>query len=275
MSTLTFQGKKVFYTLDGDETKPTLLILNGIMMSHKSWDAFIPAFEQHFHVLRVDFLDQGLSDKMDESYDQSIQVDLLKAVLDALDKQSVNLVGISYGGSVALQFAVKYPEYLTRMVLFNAAANTNPWLRDIGRGWNEIAKTHNGLAYYHATIPYIYSPTFYTNQITWMDNRKEKLLPVFSNPTFLQAMIRLTNSAEGQDVRNDLKNIPIKTLVVAAEYDFLTPPYQQRDIVKAMPNATFLMFENCGHASMYEKPELFSTAIIGFFLDPVDTYTIT
>ncbi len=274
MSTMTFQGKKVFYTLDGDPTKPTLVILNGIMMSHKSWDAFMPSLGNLFHIVRFDFLDQGLSDKMVEPYGQAIQVDLLKALLDHIEQSSIHLVGISYGGSIAMQFAAKYPSYVRRMVLFNAAAHTNAWLRDIGRGWNEIAKTKNGLAYYHATIPYIYAPTFYTSKFEWMENRKEKLLPVFSDETFLNAMIRLTNSAEGHDVRDALKSINIKTLVVAAEYDFLTPPYQQRKIVEAMPNAELLMFENCGHASMYEKPTLFTTSIIGFFYDSSEAYDI-
>ena len=274
MAELTFQNKKVFYTLDGNQNNPPLVILNGIMMSHKSWEPFIPVLKNYFHIIRFDFLDQGLSEKMDEDYDQSLQVELLKALLDHLELSKIFLVGISYGGSIAMQFAAAYPAYLNRMALFNAAAHTNTWLRDVGRGWNEIAKTKNALAFYHATIPYIYAPTFYTNNMDWMDKRKDTLLQVFSNETFLNAMIRLTTSAEGHDVRDQLKDILVNTLVIAAEYDYLTPPYQQREIVSAMPKAEYLLLEDCGHASMYEKPRLFTSTIIGFFLESEKSYQI-
>ncbi len=274
MSTFAFKDKEIFYTWDGEKGKPVLCILNGIMMSHKSWDAFIPTLSNHFRILRLDFLDQGLSSKMDEPYTQRLQVEMLKALFDHLALEKVHLVGISYGGSIALQFAERHPRRLDRMILFNAAARTTPWLRDIGRGWNRVARSGDGEAYYHVTIPYIYSPHFYTRRIEWMENRKETLLPVFESDAFRQAMIRLTDSAEGHDVYDNLPAIQVKTLVVAAEDDYLTPPYQQKEIASRMPDATYLMFPECGHASMYEKPELFVTSIIGFLSDSTDEYDI-
>jgi len=274
MSTFTFENKEVFYTIDGTAEK-TLVILNGIMMSHKSWEAFLPAWKNHFKVLRVDFLDQGLSQKMpDEPYTQATQVRMLKALFDHLNMHSLYMVGISYGGSVALQFAAKHSDYLAKLALFNAAASTSPWLRDIGRGWNKVARTGNGEAYYHVTIPYIYSPQFYTKNEAWMNARKEKLLPVFEDQNFLDAMTRLTNSAEGHDVTESLKDIHTPTIVIAADHDYLTPLYEQEKLVDHMPNATLNVFYECGHASMYEKPELFTSSILGFFLDETTQYDI-
>jgi len=274
MSTFTFQGKEVFYTTDGDSKRPPLLILNGIMMSHKSWEPFLEALTPHFCVIRLDMLDQGLSSKMDKPYTQSLQVDMLKAFHEHVNLGKFHLAAISYGGSVAMQWATKHPECIERMVLLNAAAYTTPWLRDVGRGWNEVARTKNGEAYYHVTIPYIYSPYFYNENIDWMDARKEKLMPLFENEDFRQAMIRLTESAESHDVREELASIEVPTLVVAAEYDVLTPQSEQAYIVKKMPNAQMVTFDKCGHASMYEKPELFVQSLIGFLRMKDHTYTL-
>lgn len=273
MSIFTYDNKEVFYTIEG-EGDHTLVILNGIMMSHKSWDAFVPAFAPYFQVLRVDFFDQGLSQKMTEPYTQSLQVEMLKALFTHLGLKDLYMVGISYGGSIALQYAAKYQQDLAKLALFNSAASTSPWLRDIGRGWNKVAQDGNGEAYYHVTIPYIYSPQFYTRQAAWMDARKEKLLPVFKDPAFLNAMTRLTNSAEAHDVRDALPSIQTPTIVVAADHDYLTPLYEQENLVKHMPNATLNVFHECGHASMYEKPELFTSTILGFFLDTTQSYDI-
>ena len=273
MATFTFKDKKVFYRLDGEASNDTLLILNGIMMSHKSWEMFIPNLKEHFQILRVDMLDQGESDKMETNYTQALQAEMLSALIKHIGVKKVHVAGISYGGNVALQFALNYPDQIQKLVLFNAVARTSEWLRDIGRGWNKVASTRDGEAYYHVTIPLIYSPNFYSRKIDWMEKRKNTLIPVFSDPEFLDAMVRLTNSAESHDVFEKLHTIKTPTLVVAADQDMLTPPHEQEAIVDKMPNARLITLRETGHASMYERPELFVTTLVGY-LTHEDTYTI-
>ncbi len=264
----------IHYTLEGDPKKPVLVILNGIMMSTLSWEPFKEAFLKDVRLLRLDLLDQGRSSKMSGNYDQTVQVDMLEALFTALDLQEMTLAGISYGGNVALQYAAKHPERLDGLVVFNAVEKTTDWLKAIGRGWNEVAKTRNAEAYYHVTIPMIYSPHFYNDNPQWMAARKEKVLPVFADPAFLDAMSRLTTSAESHDVSETLRNIEVPTLVVASEHDYLTPPFEQTRIVEKMPNARLVTFNGCGHASMYEKPDLFVSTIIGFIQENHRTYDI-
>ncbi len=264
MATFTFNDKSIYYTLDGDESKDVILLLNGIMMSTKSWEPFVKGLTKSHRLLRVDFLDQGQSDKMDDDYTQAVQVDVTLALLNHLSLERVYVAGISYGGSVALQFAAKHQDRIKKLILFNAVSKTSPWLKAIGDGWNQVAKTRDGLAYYNVAIPLIYSPNFYTKKLDWMENRKKVLVPIFSDPTFLDAMIRLTKSAESHDVNADLANIDVETLVVASEHDYLTPPFEQAYIVKHMPHATLITIDDAGHASMYEKPELFTSLLVGF-----------
>ncbi|MFW5842066.1 MAG: alpha/beta fold hydrolase [Bacillota bacterium] len=264
MATFTFNKKTVFYTLDGNPKHDVILLLNGIMMSTKSWEPFVGALTKHHRLLRVDFFDQGQSAKMDTDYTQQIQVDLTRELLDHLNLDKVYVAGISYGGSVALQFAAQHQDRIKKMILFNAVSKTSPWLKAIGDGWNQVAQTRDGLAYYNVAIPLIYSPDFYTKKLDWMENRKKVLIPVFSDPTFLDAMIRLTKSAESHDVNDALASIDVETLVVASEHDYLTPPFEQQYIVDHLPKATLITINDAGHASMYEKPELFTSLLIGF-----------
>jgi pimeloyl-ACP methyl ester carboxylesterase len=63
-------------------------------------------------------------------------------------------------------------------------------------------------------------------------------------------------------------------LVLGAENDMITPIACQREIVEAIDNASFLVIEDCGHASMYEKPKAFVTAITGFIMFGESEYTI-
>lgn len=263
MSSFNYQGKDVFYLVEG--TGKPIVILNGIMMSTKSWTPFVSSLTVYNQLIRLDFFDQGLSAKLpDTTYTQQIQVDLLSALLHHLNLSKVSIVGISYGGEVAVQFAIQYPDMVDRLLLFNTTAYTSPWLKEIGRGWIAAGKTRNGQAYYQTTIPVIYSPHYFESRLDWMKKREQVLIPIFSNPDFLDAMERLTLSAESYDVRDKLSLITAKTLIVSAEEDYLTPMDNQSYLSEHIQNSELIKIPNAGHASMYEKPLLFTSLILGF-----------
>ena len=263
MATFTYLGKQVYYTVDGQG--PAMVLLNGIMMSTRSWEPFVPALSANNKLIRLDMLDQGHTDKVpDLAYTQMTQVDLIVALLDHLAIEKAHVVGISYGGEVAIQMAIAYPNRIDRLVLFNTTAYTTTWLAHIGHSWNAVGKTRDGEAYYKTTIPVIYSQQYYENRLDWMTARKQILVPIFSNPEFLDAIERLTNSAEQYDVRERLGEISAKTLIVAAEEDILTPKSDQMLLHRCITTSELISIPNCGHASMYEKPLLFTSLIVGF-----------
>lgn len=270
MAEFIFENKTVYYE-DYGEGAP-ILVLNGIMMSCMSWKEFIDPLKANNRLLLLDFLDQGRSQRMSEPYSQALQVKLVAALLEHLGLDDVNLAGISYGGEIALQFALAYPEKLRRLALFNTTAKTGPWLRDIGDAWNLAAGDAD--AYYLTTIPVIYSPGFYLANNDWMNRRRELLRPIFGNPDFLNAMERLVNSAADYDVSAEIDKITAPTLVVSCEQDYLTPMEEQRYIAASIPGSQRVILPNCGHASMYEQPVLFTSLVLGFFNNPKISYKI-
>ncbi|MDY0294769.1 MAG: alpha/beta hydrolase, partial [Acholeplasmataceae bacterium] len=104
MSTLNYKGRNIYYDVQG-EGKP-ILILNGIMMSTKSWEPFVSSMTEHNKLIRLDFIDQGQSDRLENSiYMQDVQIEIIMALLHELGLAKVNVVGISYGGEIAVQLA--------------------------------------------------------------------------------------------------------------------------------------------------------------------------
>lgn len=261
MAFVEYKGKNIYYEVYGDGEP--IVILNGIMMSHISWSFCIPELCRNNKVILLDFLDQGKSDKMDSLYKQDIQVEVVKTVIDKLKLDKINLFGISYGGEVALQFALKYRSFLNKLILFNTTSCTNVWLKDIGRGWINAAETVDPETFYNVTIPVIYSPSFYNKNIEWMNRRKEILYKVFQKE-FLMAMIRLIQSAEGYDIRDRLNEINTDTLIVSSEHDFITPVIEQEYLYKNITNSKYILIRECGHASMYEKPNEFIGILKGY-----------
>ncbi len=262
MSTFIYKDKKIFYTTIGSGNP--LVILNGIMMSAASWKVLIEELSRNRQVILMDFVDQGASDKAEgESYNHKLQVNVVVALMKKLNYSKYDLFGISYGGQIALQVAIEAPELIRKLVVFNAAAYTTPWLRDIGRAWIKTAEKYDPESFYLVTIPYIYSNTFYTNQIVWMESRKQLLMQIF-NREFLDAMVRLIISSEDYDVREQLEEINCPTLIVGCESDYLTPPNETKSLSKGIKDSIYMEISNCGHASMYEKPETFIMLLNGF-----------
>lgn len=270
MAFFTFQNKSVYYEEHGEGIP--IVVLNGIMMSTASWAEFVEPFSANNRLILLDLLDQGRTDRMEGPFSQALQAELVLALLDHLELNQVCLLGISYGGEVALRFAIDHGDRLKRLLLFNTTARTGPWLGDIGDGWNLAA--HDPDAYYLTTIPIIYSPKFYRENSAWMECRRQVLRPVFSDSRFVEAMIRLTNSAADYDVSGRLGEIKTPTMVVSCENDYLTPMAEQRYIAEHIPECEYVVIPDCGHASMYEKPVIFTALTLGFFHNTKEKFSI-
>lgn len=273
MAQLIFKGRTIYYDVVG-EGKP-ILLLNGIMMSTRSWEPFVSSLSLSNQLIRLDFIDQGQSEKLENSaYTQDIQVEIIIALLKELHLAKVSVVGISYGGEIAVLLASQYPHLVDRLILFNTTLNTSPWLAEIGHSWINIGKTRNGQNYYQATIPVIYSPSFYEKRLDWMKKREAILTPIFSNPSFLDAMERLTHSAESYDARAMVENISAPTLIVSGDEDFLTPLSDQKKLHQMIKGSYHVILPGVGHASMYEVPMLFTTLVLGFINAKDTLYTV-
>ncbi|MBR7082338.1 MAG: alpha/beta hydrolase [Oscillospiraceae bacterium] len=267
MAELYFQGKKVYYEVHGD-TGETLVLLNGIMMSTASWLPFVECLSKTNRLILVDFLDQGQSERIEAGYDHSIQVEVLEAVLAELSGklscEKYNIMGISYGGEVAIQYALAYPNRVRRLILANTCARTSGWLKKIGDGWNEVAKCGSGLAYYLTTIPIIYSTRFFEERAEWMEGREKMLTEYFARADVREALIRLTDSSREYDVSDRLGEIKCPTLVISSSEDALVPMTEQKLIHERIKGSSYVTINGSGHASMYEVPEAFAALTAGF-----------
>jgi len=261
MATFDFDNIPIYYESYG-RGEP-LLILNGIFMSCASWKGFIPAFSQHNRLLLVDLVDMGRSGKVDHEYTQELQERVVIGLLDHLGLDRVSLCGLSYGGEIAIRLAARYPDRVGKLILSNTCAYTNAWLRDIGRSWQYAMDSHDGHQFFATCIPTIYSPGFYEKQEQWAHHREEMFVQLFT-PDVYDAFARLTRSAESLDERANLAKIEAETLVISAQWDFITPLPNQLELVSGIAGASHVIIQDAGHAAMYEKPAEFASLVVGF-----------
>ena len=118
VSLTNIHGNDVAYRRGGEG--PVLLLLHGIAGSSETWVPAMRLLRRDFTVLAPDFLGHGASAKPPGDYSLGNYAAGLRDFLDVLEIECATVVGQSYGGGVALQFAYQFPERCERLALVDA-----------------------------------------------------------------------------------------------------------------------------------------------------------
>ena len=106
---------KLNYVVEGDGEN--LVFIHGLSDNLLYWESIASTLKKDFCVVRLDLRGHGQSPLGDGEISIDTYVDDLKDILDELNIKKANLIGFSLGGAVALEFAVKYPDFVSSMVL--------------------------------------------------------------------------------------------------------------------------------------------------------------
>ena len=109
------------YELAGPEDAQTIVLVHGFSISYQIWDSVFAALvEGGFRVLRFDLYGRGTSDRLRISYNQDLFDRQLLDIFNVLQLgHSVDLIGLSLGGSISAIFCDRHPELVRRLVLID------------------------------------------------------------------------------------------------------------------------------------------------------------
>ncbi len=112
---LTIHGHKRAFVKAG--SGPALLLLHGLGCDHTTWDPVISSLARRYTVIAPDLLGHGRSAKPRADYSVGGYANGMRDLLTVLGVDRVTVVGHSFGGGVAMQFAYQFPERTERLVL--------------------------------------------------------------------------------------------------------------------------------------------------------------
>jgi len=256
-------GGEIYYETYG-QNGPWVGFLNGIMMSTASWAGLKEYIASDYRLLLMDFRDQGQSSRLkDISYTWKLHVQDLLELLDALKIDKIHLLGVSYGGQVAIEFTREYQDRLASLMLVNVIEKVTKYLQAISDSWELAAKLNSGADFFTISIPPIYSDVFYDEQYEWLQKRQEIFEKILTKEWF-EGFTRLSRSAKNFDCSDIIEKISVPTLVLSAEKDILTPAEQMNKMASKIKNSVYLQIPNAGHAAFLEKQMAFIIAVKGF-----------
>ena len=260
MPVIAVNGVNLYYELHGLEDRPVLVLNNGIIMNAaSSWVFQTRALSANYRVLQYDCRGQGQSDHPETPYSMAQHADDLAALLDELEFERAHIAGISYGGEVAQAFALAYPNKTISLILADTVSEVGPELQVIIQSWVDALKTNDPLAFFHATVPWNFSPEFIENNAALLEDAKQR----YGQLDF-PAVIRLCEAFFEVDFTKRLGEIECPVCIIAGDQDLLKGiPYAR--ILKAnIPHAELHLLDGAGHASCWERPAEFNSVVLGF-----------
>jgi len=258
----TKDGAELYYEVHG-EGEP-IIFLNGIMMSTLSWAGLTPMASKKFKLILFDFRDQGNSSKMKELYELDIHVGDLLSLMDSLGISKIHMLGLSYGGLVALKFALLHQDRLNTLILSNTTSFISNHLREIGIAWEVAAELNDGEKFLRLARPFIYSGRFYQNHLDLILKYQEMLKTILTKEWF-EAFMRLSRSTRNYYISPDeLKTIRIPTLLIGAEHDIIATVRDMMTIYENITGCEFVTIPHAGHGAFLEKTNEFVTIVMGF-----------
>jgi len=260
-------GLRIFYELRGNvNSKETIAFFNGVMASVSSWAYYVPVFERlGFKVLLHDFKGQLLSDKPAGPYTFREHAAEAKSLMDQLGIDRVHLVGTSYGGEVALRFAIDYPDMVKSLCVIDSASELDQLLISFIESWKRLALEGEPEKFYWGVVPALYSEEYLLREFEAVKKRAELFNKVSKDYFFGQVQLYKT-FLKDLNLTPELHKIMCPTLVVCGENDILKPPKFSRIISIHIAGSEFVIIPNAGHVVIFEKPEILKTLLIGFVL---------
>ena len=233
---------------------PLVIFLHGIGGNRHHWNEQLPVFATRFRAAAWDARGYGDSDDYAGPLDfASFTQDLLR-VLDHFKAQKAHLVGLSMGGRIARNFALRHPERVARLVLANTTPGFDALTPEQVKKFVEERKARSPETI-KALISKHARPGAY-----------EDLLASFRalrQPSYLKTL----EASVSQDRNASIERIRVPTLVITSDEDKVYPPSIARNMAKRIPGARLAVISGAGHLSNLEQPGQFNQVVLRFLSD--------
>lgn len=265
--TVGTNGQQLYYETHGDG--PPLVLVMGIGYDSSLWTLEqVPVLSTRFRVILLDNRDAGRSFRADHPYAIADMADDVARMLDALDIQRTHLLGLSMGSMIGMEFALRHPDRLNRLLLAGSAASPARSAIDPISIWNWVkANDPSGDVFGGQQLTWLFSSTFLRNQQAVLETTA--LLASNPNPVEPAAYERQAHAYLHFDALDRLGDIHAPTLVIVGEQDLLTPPWVAREVAGGIPGARLEIVTGDGssHVLPLERPHDFNQLVMKFLAE--------
>jgi pimeloyl-ACP methyl ester carboxylesterase len=259
----TPDGVTLHYERHGDAGDPLLLVM-GLGSPLEFWEFQTPVLARTHRVCVYDNRGVGKSDKPAGPYEVRTLARDAVAVMDACGFDRAHVVGLSMGGMIAQELAIRHSDRVGALVLAATYAKPDERVKanvSTGSPMGQIdPKQLDPKQMFKMMMSLVLSAEFMVREREWLRSSRDRMLPNFSVEGFLAQMAAVM----AHDVVNELDRIEAPTLVMKPGADMLVPPRCSDVLAAAIPDAQLAVFEHASHGFNVEQADKFNRAVLDF-----------
>jgi pimeloyl-ACP methyl ester carboxylesterase len=226
--------------------------------NHRYWRRYFDVYMPNVLVYDGEAIHRRLRDKLPISVDYLVE-QLHVYLTQFVQSPPYHLVASSLGGKVTVEFAVKYPDLINRIVLLCPSGMGDDERLPIVEGVrkNDMRALVESVFYKprrHADSELV---RFYKRQ--------------FPNRRWRVGMLKAVQDTKEHSVRNKIHQVKPPTLLISGQNDRICDPREARAAAAELPHGQFLQIPKCGHAPQIEKAWQINRLVVHFLTHPKPT----
>lgn len=251
----------MYYEVHG-EGEP-LLLITGLGGDLTGWIFQIIEFSKKYRVIVFDNRGAGRTDAPDVPYSIEMMADDTAGLLDVLGIERAHILGLSMGGFIAQELALKYPQRVQSLILATTAASPHSSNKHVLDTWARMALEGVSVeTRLREQLLWIFTDKFFENPELVQMAINTMLANPQPQPTY--AFARQVTACVEHDTRDRLGEITAPTLVLVGKEDILLPVKLSEELAVGIPNAELVVLEGGGHGFLAEIADKFNQAVLDY-----------
>ncbi len=256
---LPVEGAVLRYQVAG--AGPAVVLVHGFGLDMRMWDRQFAALARDFRVVRYDCRGFGASGPFDPAVPYTHAADLV-ALLDHLELGKAALVGLSFGGRVALQTALATPDRVQALALLDAVLDGVPWDSESQAGMAEVSRQVAAGGVAAGRTAWLAHPLFApARQDPAVADQLSVMVADFPGQHWLGLDPHLPDDERLFDV---LERLTVPALVAAGERDVPGFLAMTETLARRLPAAELVLVKDAGHMVNMEQPDVVNDLLTRF-----------
>ncbi|ARC87286.1 alpha/beta fold hydrolase [Rhodovulum sp. MB263] len=256
------QGRSNYY-MEFGQGRP-ILLLHGISNSGRAWGPQIPALvAAGYRVIVPDHAGHGASAPLTAPFGVADIADDTEHLLSRLGIGTLDVVGLSLGGMVALELALRHPARIGRLVVANSFENTaTEEFKAMSEGWARLfEEPHGPVMRFEQNWQVSVSEAFRESP---EGMRTCQVWHGIAATSHGPSLAHVARGIAGFDVSGRMAGLAMPVFFIAGALDRMSPPDLSRRMAEKTPQATLCVIEGAAHISNADSADEFTARLLGF-----------
>ncbi|MGA8943817.1 MAG: alpha/beta hydrolase [Thermoactinomyces sp.] len=253
MPTLESNGATLFYQVTGEGSP--IIFTHGASWNHLQWNKQVDYFKDHYKVIVWDVRGHGYSSLPEGPVDsENFSADLI-ALMNHLNLETAVICGLSMGGHISLQTAVRYPERVKGLILIGTpCSNTFNLYEKIFVPINRISSK---------LIPMKISGKIQAKMLSRFNPENYHYITEAFSMLSHDKWNRVWSAVTRMESKKDLHKVKCPTLLLIGDQDNMTN-HQQTYMHQHIPDSEIKTIANAHHGTNLDNPDAVNQAIFDF-----------